>query len=83
MLFRLFPTRGDLLYSNRCTPLLSLDEDTAGCRHDMLLACCDPWLYQFYGCSPGHANCHDNFIAALAACGVAANGVPNPINCKT
>ena len=80
MLFRLFPTQGDVLYSNRRTPLLALDQDTAGCRHDMLLACCDPWLYKFNGCPAGHANCHDNFIDALAACDLAVNGVPNPIN---
>lgn len=53
MLFALFPREGDTLYSNRRTPLLTLETDTSGCRHDMLFACCDAWLYQFYGCAPG------------------------------
>jgi uncharacterized protein len=80
MLFALCPREGDLLYSNRRTPLLELETDTSGCRHDMLFACCDSWLYKFYGCAPGHANCRDNFIAALARRGIETSIVPNPIN---
>lgn len=80
MLFRLFPGEGDTLFSNRRTALLVIEQDTSGCLHDMLFACCDHWLYEFYGCAPGHANCRDNFIRALAHCGMAAKQVPNPIN---
>ena len=80
MLFDLFPGKGDRLFSNRRTPMLLIEEDTSGVRHDMLLACCDPWLYRHYGCAEGHANCHDNFLAALAAIGVATSHVPNPLN---
>jgi uncharacterized protein YcgI (DUF1989 family) len=80
MLFDLFPGKGDRLFSNRRTPMLLIEEDTSGVRHDMLLACCDPWLYRHYGCAEGHANCHDNFLAALAAIGVAPRLVPNPLN---
>jgi uncharacterized protein len=80
MLYRLFPGEGDMLYSNRRTPLLLLEKDTSGCRHDMLFACCDPWVYKFYGCAPGHANCRDNFLQALARCGIETEHVPNPIN---
>lgn len=80
MLFALFPREGDTLYSNRRTALLTLETDTSRCRHDMLFACCDAWLYQFYGCAPGHANCRDNFIAALSCHGIDLDHVPNPIN---
>jgi len=80
MLFRLFPREGDALYSNRRTALLMLEKDTSGCQHDMLFACCDRWVYKFYGCAPGHANCRDNFADALAKCAIAAEQVPNPIN---
>jgi hypothetical protein len=80
MLFRLFPREGDLLFSNRRHPLLSLEQDTSGCNHDMLLACCDPWLYKHYGCPDGHANCHENCLSALAALAIDAHTVPNPIN---
>jgi uncharacterized protein len=80
MLYALFPKVGDTFYSNRRTPLLELEADTSRCRHDMLFACCDPWLYRFYGCAPGHANCHDNFLAALARRGIHLGYVPNPVN---
>lgn len=80
MLFNLFPGAGDMLYSNRRTPLLRLDEDTAPGRHDMLFACCDKWLYRHYGCAPGHANCRDNFLDALFEIGVDSHIVPNPLN---
>jgi hypothetical protein len=80
MLGRLFPKQGDQLFSNRRNPLLTIERDTSGCHHDMLLACCDPWLYQFYKCAPGHANCRDNFITALREHGVEGLQVPNPVN---
>ena len=80
MLGRLFPKEGDQLFSNRRKALLSIDRDTSGCQHDMLLACCDPWLYRFYGCAEGHANCRDNFVRALGAHGIAVPQVPNPVN---
>jgi uncharacterized protein YcgI (DUF1989 family) len=80
MLGRLFPKEGDQLFSNRRNPLLKIERDTSQCRHDMLLACCDSWLYQFYGCPTGHANCHDNFLAALASHAVRPIHVPNPVN---
>jgi uncharacterized protein YcgI (DUF1989 family) len=80
MLGRLFPREGDGLYSNRRNILLRLERDMSGCRHDMLLACCDSWLYAHYGCAPGHANCRDNFLGALAKCGIRPDHVPNPVN---
>ena len=46
----------------------------------MLVACCDPWVYAHYGAEPGHANCRDNFLAALRAQGVEPPLVPNPVN---
>src|SRR5258708_27508235 len=80
MLYRLFPEKGDVLFSNRRTKLLLLEEDTSPGLHDMLLACCDKWLYQHYGCAPGHANCRDTYLAALFDAGFDAHLVPNPLN---
>lgn len=80
MLSRLFPREADTLYSNRRHGLLRVERDTSGCRHDMLCACCDHWLYAFYGCPPGHRNCRDNYLEALARLGVTPPVVPNPIN---
>ncbi|WP_395019719.1 DUF1989 domain-containing protein [Dongia sp.] len=80
MLFNLFPQVGQPLFSNRRTPLLQLEADSAPGKHDMLLACCDKWLYQHYGCAPGHPNCRDNFVAALFEIGIDSLQVPNPVN---
>ncbi|MFO1061362.1 MAG: urea carboxylase-associated family protein [Dongiaceae bacterium] len=80
MLFRLFPRQGDQLFSNRRNPMLLIEEDSSPGHHDMLLACCDPWLYQHYGCPPGHRNCRDNFREALLAEGFEWVLVPNPLN---
>lgn len=80
MLGNLFPRRGDAFYSNRRNKMLSLEEDSFPGLHDMLFAACDKWLYKHYGCPPGHANCRDNFQAALFAAGYDAAFVPNPVN---
>ena len=80
MLGRLFPREGDRLYSNRRNAMLFLERDTSPSNHDMLLACCDSWLYSFYGCPPGHANCRDNFLDALRRHNVTPRHVPNPLN---
>ena len=80
MLGNLFPHQGDAFYSNRRSKMLLLEEDSFPGRHDMLFACCDKWLYQHYGCPPGHANCRDNFLSALFAAGHDSALVPNPVN---
>jgi len=80
MLSRLFPKEGDPLYSNRRNVLLKIERDTSRGKHDMLVACCDHWLYAFYGCPPGHRNCRDNYFQALARLRVRPDMVPNPIN---
>src|SRR6478735_1970459 len=67
-------------HTRRMLYRLVLEEDTSPGRHDMLLACCDKWLYQHYGCAPDHANCRDNYLDALFAAGFDAHLVPNPLN---
>lgn len=80
MLLKLWPQQGDALYSNRRSKMLVMELDTSPGIHDTLFACCDQWVYANYGCPPGHANCHDNFHAALEALGIAPPLVPNPLN---
>lgn len=79
LLSRLFLQEGDTLYSNRRTPMLRVEQDHFKGTHDMLCACCDPWLYRHYG-QEDHRSCHDNFIEGLGAAGLAAPLVPNPLN---
>lgn len=80
MLSKLFPAEGDALYTNRRNIILTLERDTSGVRHDMLIACCDAWLYRYYGAPADHRNCHDNFVEALARIEIEPKTVPNPVN---
>jgi uncharacterized protein len=45
----------------------------------MLFPPCDRWMYQSRGL-PGHPNCRDNFLAALASVGLSLPVVPDPVN---
>ena len=80
MIGHLYARTGEMFWSNRRNPMLLLTEDSFPGTHDMLVACCDSWLYAHYGCSPEHANCRDNFLTALKAHGIAPPVVPNPVN---
>jgi aminomethyltransferase len=53
-------------------PLVEIIQDTVG-RHDTFLLACNAKYYADAG-YPGHANCTDNFNAALAPHGVAPRG---------
>ncbi|MEQ8652867.1 MAG: urea carboxylase-associated family protein [Kiloniellales bacterium] len=79
----LFVRQGQPFWSNRRNPMLTLEEDSFPGRHDMLIACCDPWLYRHFDCPDGHRNCHDNFLEALRALDLEAPPVPNPVNLWT
>ncbi len=76
----LHPEPGDILCSNRRSPMLRIKEERFDGTHDTIVACCDHWLYSHYGCEAGHANCHDNYLSALRDVGVEAKHVPNPLN---
>lgn len=80
LLGKLFPTANDELVSNRRNPMLRIETDSAGGIHDTLCAACDPWLYEFYGSEPGHANCSDNFQSALRRQQIASQPTPSPLN---
>jgi uncharacterized protein YcgI (DUF1989 family) len=76
---RLFPTTGDRLRSNRRTPMVEIVRDDTG-RHDMLIAACDPWRYEYDFNVKGHRSCSDNFLEALAPWGRARHELPHPVN---
>lgn len=77
---QIYPKAGSTFYSNRRTPMLVLEEDSFSGTHDMLVACCDPWLYVHFEAAPGHASCADNFRQALAEHAITPAHVPNPVN---
>ena len=76
---RLFPTAGDQLRSNRRTPILTITRDDTG-RHDMLIAACDPWRYEYDFGVKGHRSCSDNFLEALAPWKIERHQLPQPVN---
>ena len=76
---RLWPRVGDRMLSNRRTPLLELVEDTVG-RHDLTIAACDPWRYEYDYAAPGHRNCSDNFLEVLRPQALARHDLPAPVN---
>jgi uncharacterized protein YcgI (DUF1989 family) len=76
---RLFPTAGDRFRSNRRRPIVDLVRDDTG-RHDMIIAACDPWRYEYDFNVTGHRSCSDNFVEALASWDVQRHQLPHPVN---
>ena len=71
---------GDTFVTNRRRKILTLVEDTAGGRHDTLMAACDLERYGLLGVKGHHDNCRDNLHAALAELGVKVPATPSPWN---
>ncbi|KAJ4985904.1 hypothetical protein SVAN01_08593 [Stagonosporopsis vannaccii] len=66
-LLKLIPSVGDILVSQKRTPLVQLIEDTSPGVHDTLIAACDRWRYAELGVEAYHESCTDNCWDALAA----------------
>jgi uncharacterized protein len=67
---------GDVLWSDRSNPMLTIVADDVG-RHDFLYASCSVEMYRMqYGVSGYHANCSDNLRAALRELGIEPDSVP-------
>src|SRR5687767_11167436 len=60
---------GDVLWSDRSNPMLTILLDEAG-RHDMLYGACSREMYRLQHGKADHPNCHDNLSAALRGLGV-------------
>lgn len=78
----IYLTRGDVLYSNRSQPMLTLERDDVG-RHDFLLTPCAPATFEkLYppGTAENHPSCLHNLAAALAPHGVAVDRIPTTFN---
>jgi hypothetical protein len=68
---KIYFSTGDVLYSNRSNPMLTILRDDVG-RHDFLYAACSVEMYRIqYGATDGHPNCLDNLAHALADLGIA------------
>ena len=78
---RIYLTTGDVLYSNRSRPMLTIGEDSVG-RHDFLLTPCSKDTFRIiYGDTDPHRGCFGNLAAALAPYGVTEDMIPSAFNC--
>lgn len=78
---RIYLTTGDLLYSNRSTPMLEIVRDDVG-RHDFLLTPCSADTFRIiYGDEHPHRGCFGNLAAALEPWGVVPDRIPVAFNC--
>ena len=76
----MIPRIGDALLTNHRRPILAILEDTSGGVHDTLMAACDRYRYEEFGCTEYHDNCTDNLAAALAELGLTPPETPSPFN---
>lgn len=77
---RIFLTTGDVLWSNRSRPLLTIVQDDVG-RHDFLLTPCSKEMFRIlYKEEPPHQGCQGNLEGALAPYGVAPDQIPVAFN---
>ncbi len=77
---RIYLTKGDILYSNRSRPMLTIVEDDVG-RHDFLLTPCSPETFQIiYQNEAPHPSCFHNLATHLAPFGIAPDSIPTTLN---
>ena len=77
---KIYVSTGDVLWSDRSNPLLTIVTDQVG-RHDLLYAPCSLEMYRKqYGVTGYHANCHDNLCSALRDAGVQPEPLVSTLN---
>jgi len=77
---KIYLSTGDVLWSDRSNPMLTIVEDQVG-RHDFLYSPCSLEMYRIqYGVTCYHANCHDNLLAALRELGIEPDSLPTAFN---
>lgn len=72
-------TTGDILWSDRSKPMLTIVEDDVG-RHDFLYASCTSEMYRLQYGAEDHPNCADNVGKALRGLGFDAGPPPTAFN---
>jgi uncharacterized protein len=77
---KIYVSTGDVLWSDRSSPMLTIVADEVG-RHDLLYTACSLEMYRIqYGVTGYHANCHDNLCTALRELGMEPDPLPTPFN---
>lgn len=73
-------TRGNILWSNRSSPMLSIVEDTSDSHDFLLTPCSEATFRHFYADKPVHRGCFGNLAEALAPFGVEPDAIPCAFN---
>jgi uncharacterized protein YcgI (DUF1989 family) len=60
--------------------MLTISEDGANGVHDMMLAACDQYRYEFFGHKGPHPSCSENLTIAMRRLGYQIDVIPQPIN---
>lgn len=77
---RLWLTTGDILYSNRSTPMFTILEDTCG-RHDFTLTPCSKDTFRIlYSEDEARPGCEGNLVAALMPYHIGVDRIPIAFN---
>ncbi|MFL6605538.1 MAG: DUF1989 domain-containing protein [Steroidobacteraceae bacterium] len=77
---KIYVSTGDILWSDRSNPMMTIVADQVG-RHDFLYSACSLEMYRIqYGVTGYHANCTDNLYAALRDLGIQPDSLPTPFN---
>lgn len=77
---KLFVSVGDVLWSDRSNPLLTIVSDDVG-RHDLLYSPCSIEMYRMqYGVTGYHPNCHDNLCGAIRSLGIEPDPLTTAFN---
>ena len=74
------PRQGDTFLSRFRRPMLTLVEDGADGVHDMMIAACDQFRYEFFGHEGHHASCSENLCVAMRRFGHQVDVIPQPVN---
>jgi uncharacterized protein YcgI (DUF1989 family) len=77
---KIYVSTGDVLWSDRSEPMLTIVADEVG-RHDLLYAPCSMEMYRIqYGATEYHANCYDNLCSAFRDFGIEPEPLPSSLN---
>ncbi|MDP3737810.1 MAG: urea carboxylase-associated family protein [Hyphomonadaceae bacterium] len=77
---RIFLTKGDILYSNRSNPMLTIVRDDVG-RHDFSLTPCSKEMFRIiYNDEAPHHGCQGNLERAMASFGISPDRIPIAFN---
>jgi uncharacterized protein YcgI (DUF1989 family) len=78
--FNVKPRQGDVLISRFRRPMLKFVRDGAAGVHDMMIAACDQFRYEFFGHKGPHASCSENLCVAMRREGHQVDVIPQPVN---